>query len=62
MLCSLLLPDVADADGSRHLAARSGFAEALGLDDEEDFADVSVTDEALFPRACVDLPWKPFPL
>jgi len=39
-------------------AARSGFAEALGLDDEEDFADVSVTDEALFPRACVDLPWK----
>jgi len=42
----------------RLASARSGFAEALGLDDEEDFADVSVTDEALFPRACVELPWK----
>ncbi len=39
-------------------AAREGFAKVLGLDDEEEFADMGVPDEALFPRACADLPWK----
>lgn len=38
--------------------AREGFAEMLGLDDEESFAQIDVPDEMIFPRACVDLPWK----
>jgi len=38
--------------------AREGFAEMLGLDDEESFAQVGVPDEALFPRASVELPWS----
>jgi hypothetical protein len=39
-------------------AAREGFAKVLGLDDEEEFADMGVPDEALFPRAAAELPWK----
>lgn len=38
--------------------ARDGFAQVLGLDDDESFADFGVSDEALFPRAAVELPWK----
>lgn len=43
----------------RFEAARDVFAAVLGLDDEESFAELGVPDEALFPRACVELPWKP---
>ncbi len=39
-------------------SARDGFADVLGLDDEESFAEMGVADAALFPRASVDLPWK----
>lgn len=39
-------------------AAREGFAEVLGLDDEESFAELGVPDEAIFPRASAELPWK----
>jgi hypothetical protein len=42
----------------RFEAARDGFAAVLGLDDEESFTQPGVSDEALFPRACVELPWK----
>jgi hypothetical protein len=42
----------------RFEAARDGFAAVLGLDDEESFTLPGVSDEALFPRACVELPWK----
>jgi hypothetical protein len=42
----------------RFETARQGFAEVLGLDDEESFAQIGVPDEALFPRANVELPWK----
>lgn len=42
----------------RFETARHGFAEVLGLDDEESFAQIGVPDEALFPRAGVELPWK----
>lgn len=38
--------------------ARRGFAEVLGLDDEESFAQIGVPDESIFPRAGVELPWK----
>jgi hypothetical protein len=43
----------------RFEAARNGFAEVLGIDDEESFADFGVPDDAVFPRASVELPWKP---
>ena len=43
---------------ARFEQARDGFAQVLGLDDEEPFADFDIPDEALFPRASVDLPWK----
>lgn len=43
----------------RFEAARDGFAEVLGLDDEESFADLGVPDDAVFPRASAELPWKP---
>ncbi len=43
---------------ARFEQARDGFAQVLGLDDEEPFAELGVPDEALFPRASVDLPWK----
>ena len=39
-------------------AAREGFAQVLGLDDEESFAQFDVPDAELFPRAGVELPWK----
>ena len=39
-------------------AARQGFAQVLGLDDEESFAQFDVADKELFPRAGVELPWK----
>ena len=42
----------------RFEAARDGFAAVLGLDEEESFTLPGVSDEALFPRACVELPWK----
>jgi hypothetical protein len=42
----------------RFEAAREGFAQVLGLDDEESFTELGVPDEALFPRACAELPWK----
>lgn len=42
----------------RFESARDGFADVLGLDDDESFAEMGVPDDALFPRACVDLPWK----
>ena len=42
----------------RFEAARDGFAEVLGLDDEESFAELGVPDEVIFPRACAELPWK----
>lgn len=38
--------------------AREGFADVLGLDDEESFAQIGVPDESFFPRANVELPWK----
>ena len=38
--------------------AREGFAQVLGLDDEESFAELGVPDEAIFPRACAELPWR----
>jgi|GEM_PF-1568472 hypothetical protein len=38
--------------------ARESFAQVLGLDDDESFAEFGVSDEALFPRAAVELPWK----
>lgn len=39
--------------------AREKFVEVLGLDDEEVFAELGApTDDALFPRASVDLPWR----
>jgi hypothetical protein len=38
--------------------AREGFAQVLGLDDEESFADFGLPDASLFPRAAVELPWK----
>lgn len=38
--------------------AREGFAQVLGLDDDEPFADFGLSDDALFPRAAVELPWK----
>ena len=43
----------------RFEAARDGFAEVLGIDDEESFADLGVPDDAVFPRASAELPWKP---
>lgn len=43
---------------ARFEKAREGFAQVLGLDDEESFAEFGVPDQALFPRASVDLPWK----
>lgn len=43
----------------RFEAARDGFTEVLGIDDEESFADLGVPDDAVFPRAGVELPWKP---
>lgn len=46
---------------ARFEQARDGFAQVLGLDDEEPFAELGVPDEALFPRASVDLPWKGLP-
>ena len=42
----------------RFEAARDGFAEVLGIDDEESFAELGVPDEVIFPRACAELPWK----
>ena len=42
----------------RFEAAREGFAAVLGLDDEESFAELGVPDEAIFPRASAELPWK----
>lgn len=42
----------------RFEAAREGFASVLGLDDEESFAELGVPDEAIFPRASAELPWK----
>ena len=39
-------------------AAQEGFAQVLGLDDEESFAQFDVLGEQLFPRAGVELPWK----
>lgn len=39
-------------------AAREGFAQVLGLDDEESFAQFDVADDELFPRAGAELPWK----
>ncbi len=39
-------------------AARQGFAQVLGIDDEESFAQFDVADAELFPRAGVELPWK----
>jgi hypothetical protein len=43
---------------TRFEQARDGFAQVLGLDDEESFAEFGLPDEALFPRAAVELPWK----
>jgi len=42
----------------RFESAREGFAQVLGLDDEEEFADYGVSEETLFPRAAAELPWK----
>lgn len=42
----------------RFEAAREGFSQVLGLDDEESFAELGVPDEAIFPRAGVELPWR----
>jgi hypothetical protein len=42
----------------RFEVARDGFAAVLGLDDEESFAQTGVPDEALFPGAGVELPWR----
>ncbi len=39
-------------------SARKGFSEALGLDDEEGFAEIGLSDENFFPRASVELPWR----
>lgn len=38
--------------------ARAGFAKVLGLDEEETFSDFGLTDEAIFPRAGSELPWR----
>ena len=43
---------------TRFAQARDGFARTLGLGDEESFAELGVSDDVLFPRAGVDLPWK----
>lgn len=42
---------------ARFEQARDGFAQVLGLDDEDSFAEFGIPDEALFPRASADLPW-----
>lgn len=44
---------------TRFTGAREKFAEVLGLDDEEVFAEIAApTDDAIFPRASVDLSWR----
>lgn len=43
---------------SRFESAREDFAQVLGLDDDETFADMGVSDEAIFPRASAELPWR----
>ena len=42
----------------RFAKAREGFAQTLGLDEEESFAELGVPNDVLFPRAGVDLPWR----
>lgn len=38
--------------------AQENFAQALGLDNEEPFAETGASGAALFSRASVELPWK----
>lgn len=41
----------------RFAQARDGFAEVLGLDEDELFVDQGVPDSLIVPQANVDLPW-----
>lgn len=49
--------DISAQEG-RFASAKSRFADVLGLDDEESFAELGIPDEDLFARASADLPWK----
>lgn len=49
--------DIGDQEG-RFASAKARFADVLGLDDEEAFAELGIPDEEIFSRASADLPWK----